>query len=1144
MKSLLRFTGRLSFTCGENLLREISVRLVSCGGGYMLICERRQALLMLQFLLRRCFAMSLFLLFGAALAHAQGGIVLVQHAGKDAGTTLSSSLAFPLNNTAGNWIGVVIRAGHSGQSFAVSDTRANTYQQAVLFNQTLDTPNGDTFAIFYAENIAGGANTVTVSESMSNNTLRFAILEYSGLATSNSLDLTSTAVAQGNGTAANSGNATTAAGNLVLGEVISGLVATYTTGTWYTIEERVPAAPNTKLIVEDQIQGTAGGIAASATLSPSNSWGAAVAAFRAAGAGGGTPAGMTANAGTTPQSATISTAFANALAVTVKDAGSNPVSGVNVTFTAPGAGASGVFGNSTATITVATNASGVASAPFTANATAGGPYTVTAAATGLTTVNFSLTNTAAPPTTMTANAGTTPQSAAINTAFANALAVTVKDAGSNPVSGVNVTFTAPGAGASGVFSNSTATITVVTNASGMAAAPFTANATAGGPYTVTAAATGLTTVNFSLTNLSASGPIALVQHASSDAGTTKSSTLAFPSSNTAGNFIAVVIRAGKTGQLFTVTDFRQNTYRKAMQFNETIDSTTLGIFYAENIAGGADTITVSDTISGTMRFAILEYSGVAMANSLDGAAVAAQGTSASPNSGIVTTTTSGDLVLAGISTANTANFTAGSGYFARDFVPAEPNTKLLVEDQIQSVAGNISASASLGASDNWGAAVAAFKSAAGSGGTGPSITGLSPASGASGTTVTISGLNFGSTQGSSTVTFNGTIATPMNWAATTIMVSVPAGASTGNVVVTVGGVASNGVSFAVLLPPSITSLTPNSGAIGTSVTIAGANFGTSQGSSTVTFNGVAATPTIWSATSITATVPNGAITGNVVVTVGGVLSNGVAFTVTNPGPSISTLSLSQGPVGASITITGLNFGALQGASTLTFGGTAATPTSWSDTSIDAPVPSGATTGNVVVTVNNFPSNGLPFIVTPPPVINNISPTAGPIGTVVTINGTNFGPTIGTRASIVLFNGITARPNNWSDTQILVPVPAGATTGNVVVSLSGVLSNGVKFTVASPPSITNLNPSSGPVGTSVTISGANFGATQGTSAVTFNGLTASPTSWNDLTITVPVPSGASTGNVVVTVNGLASPGVNFSVPSSGAPITLVQHTRLD
>jgi hypothetical protein len=217
----------------------------------------------------------------------------------------------------------------------------------------------------------------------------------------------------------------------------------------------------------------------------------------------GAAASMTANAGTTPQSATVSTAFANALAVTVRDTGNNAVAGVNVTFTAPGSCASGVFSNSTTTITVATNASGVASAPFTANATTGGPYTVTAAATGLTTVNFSLTNTAGAAASMTANAGTTPQSATVGTAFANALAVTVKDAGNNAVAGVNVTFTAPGSGASGVFSNSTATITVATNASGVASAPFTANATAGGPYTVTAAATGLTTVNFSLTNTTA-----------------------------------------------------------------------------------------------------------------------------------------------------------------------------------------------------------------------------------------------------------------------------------------------------------------------------------------------------------------------------------------------------------------------------------------------------------------------------------------------------------------------------------------------------------------------------------------------------------------------------------------------------------------
>src|SRR5665213_141373 len=214
----------------------------------------------------------------------------------------------------------------------------------------------------------------------------------------------------------------------------------------------------------------------------------------------GAPSTMTANTLTTPQSSTINTAFATALGVTVKDASSNPVPGVNVTFTAPGSGASGKFSNSTTTITVATNASGIASAPLTSNATSGGPYTVTAAAAGLTTVNFSMTNMPGAPSAMTANAGTTPQSATIGTAFTNPVAVTVMDASNNAVSGVNVTFTAPGSGASGIFSNATATITVATDASGIASAPFTANASAGGPYTVTAAATSLTTVNFSLTN--------------------------------------------------------------------------------------------------------------------------------------------------------------------------------------------------------------------------------------------------------------------------------------------------------------------------------------------------------------------------------------------------------------------------------------------------------------------------------------------------------------------------------------------------------------------------------------------------------------------------------------------------------------------
>jgi hypothetical protein len=108
-------------------------------------------------------------------------------------------------------------------------------------------------------------------------------------------------------------------------------------------------------------------------------------------------------------------------------------------------------------------------------------------------------------------------------------------------------------------------------------------------------------------------------------------------------------------------------------------------------------------------------------------------------------------------------------------------------------------------------------------------------------------------------------------------------------------------------------------------------------------------------------VPAGATSGNVVVTVAGVASNGVPFTVLTQGPTITGLSVNTGSLGAMVVITGLNFGAAQGSSTVTFNGTLASANSWSATSIVVTVPF-ATSGNVVVTVGGVHSNGVPFTV--------------------------------------------------------------------------------------------------------------------------------------------------------------------------------------
>ena len=321
--------------------------------------------------------------------------------------------------------------------------------------------------------------------------------------------------------------------------------------------------------------------------------------------------------------------------------------------------------------------------------------------------------------------------------------------------------------------------------------------------------------------------------------------------------------------------------------------------------------------------------------------------------------------------------------------------------------------------------------------------------------------------------------------------------------------------------PTISSLSPAFGGAGTSVTIAGSFFGATQGTSSVTFNGIPAMPTSWSATTITVPAPTGVTTGNVLVTVNNVTSNGVAFTIP---PSISSLSPTTGSGGTVVTITGANFLATQGTSTVTFNGATASPTSWSNTSIAVPVPAAATTGNVVVTVNSVASNGVSFTV-PPPTISNLSPATGSAGIVVTITGTNFASTRGT--SSVTFNGISATPTGWSNTSITVALPASATTGNVVVTVNNVASNGVSFSVP-PPNISVANPQAASIGNLVTLEGTYFGTTQGTSTITFNGVTATPTSWDDTSITVPVPSGATTGNVVVTVNSVASNSMPFNV----------------
>src|SRR5207237_487698 len=163
-----------------------------------------------------------------------------------------------------------------------------------------------------------------------------------------------------------------------------------------------------------------------------------------------------------------------------------------------------------------------------------------------------------------------------------------------------------------------------------------------------------------------------------------------------------------------------------------------------------------------------------------------------------------------------------------------------------------------------------------------------------------------------------------------------------------------------------------------------------------------------------------------------------------------------------------------------------------------------------------------FTVINPPTITGFTPASGPVGTGVTISGSNFTGTTG-----VAFNGASATFTVNSATSIQATVPAGATTGTISVTTpGGTATSPGSFTVISPPTITSFTPPIGPVGTSVTISGSNF---TGTTAVAFNGASATFTVQSATTIQATVPTSATTGTISVTTPGgtATSPG-SFTV----------------
>jgi Chitobiase/beta-hexosaminidase C-terminal domain/IPT/TIG domain len=160
-----------------------------------------------------------------------------------------------------------------------------------------------------------------------------------------------------------------------------------------------------------------------------------------------------------------------------------------------------------------------------------------------------------------------------------------------------------------------------------------------------------------------------------------------------------------------------------------------------------------------------------------------------------------------------------------------------------------------------------------------------------------------------------------------------------------------------------------------------------------------------------------------------------------------------------------------------------------------------------------------------------------VGSATTVATPTFSPAAGsyTGAQLVTISDATSGATIYHNTNGTTPTNSSTTytaaisvstseTTKAIAEHSGDTNSAVataKYTI--PPAIRSLSTTSGGLSSPVTITGTNFGATQSTNTVTFNGTPAAVTAWSSTSILVSVPLAANTGNVLVTVSGVASNG---------------------
>jgi len=409
----------------------------------------------------------------------------------------------------------------------------------------------------------------------------------------------------------------------------------------------------------------------------------------------------------------------------------------------------------------------------------------------------------------------------------------------------------------------------------------------------------------------------------------------------------------------------------------------------------------------------------------------------------------------------------------------------------------------------------------------PTVTSISPQTGdtAGVYTLTVAGTNFAT---DAAVTVGGRPCPLSSKNSTQLACTVSAGQGANlNVTVTQSGnqSASSPVKFSYN-PPAVSAVTPPTAGAGAVIAIDGTNFGLTPAVS-IGGRSCELASSGNTHTHLSCTVPaGGGLAQPLVVAVQGQSSPSFAFNY--PPPTVTAISPQTGDTagGYPLTVAGTNFAT---DAVVTVGGRAC-PLSANDSTPSQlvcamPVGQGANLDVVVAQSGNPPATSPVKFSYDPPTVSAVTPPVAGAGTIITIDGTNFGLT-----PTVTVGGQNCPLATSGNTHIRLSctVPAGGGLAPVVVAVQGQPSAAFPFNYP-PPTITSINPQTGDTagGYTLTVTGTNFAAA---SFVTVAGNTCvanGPTTSTQIPCSVPPGEGEGRQVMVFSGSQFATSPVKFS-----------------